>query len=69
MQNNKMYAQPAAQQPGVTGGVPVRTNLHAGLSWEELEQQLGSLWEQVSATVSGAVSSLGNNGSSSTPTA
>lgn len=68
MQNNKMYAQSAAQQPGVTGGVPVRTNLHAGLSWEELEQQLGSLWEQVSATVSGAVSSLGN-GSSSTPTA
>jgi hypothetical protein len=67
MQNNKMYAQPPVQQPGVFGGVPVRTNLHAGLSWEELEQQLGSLWEQVSTTVSGAVSSLGN-GSSSTPT-
>lgn len=68
MQTNKMHVQPTAQQPGVPGGVPVRTNLHAGLSWEELEQQLGSLWEQMSAAVSGAVSNLGN-GNSSTPTA
>lgn len=51
-------ARPAA--PG-TNAFPVRTNLRAGLSWDELDDQTLELWNQLSSTVGSAVDNVTPN--------
>jgi len=58
----------ARQQTTVPGGLPVRSDLRAGLSLEEVQQQISELWEQLSNSVSNTLSNLGG-GSAGTPSA
>lgn len=46
------------EQPEFLGGLPVRTDLRAGLAWDDLDDQAAALWQQPSAAVSNAVSSI-----------
>ena len=36
----------------------VRTNLRAGLAWDELDDKAGEWWNKLTSAVSGAVSNL-----------
>jgi len=67
MEVKKVHSHQTPQQPIVQGGLSVRTDLRAGLSLEEVQQQLGNLWGQLTNTVSGAVSNLsgGSGGTTS----
>lgn len=38
------------------GGLPVQTDLRAGLAWDEIDDQTADLWEQVAERVNGMVS-------------
>ena len=49
---NKQQAQPVP-----CGGLPVRTNLHAGLAWNDLDDQVQALWDKLTNAVSGDSSS------------
>ena len=53
------------EQPETLGGLPVRTDLRAGLAWDDLDDQAASLWNQLTSAVSSAVSNV----TGSTPTA
>jgi len=50
-------------QDATVGGLPVRTNLRAGLAWDDLDDQAAALWKQLSSSFSNAVSNI--RGSSS----
>ena len=58
----------APQQTIVPGGLPVRSDLRAGLSLEEVQQQISDLWGQLTNSVSNTLSNLGG-GSAGTPSA
>jgi len=32
------------------GGLPVRTNLRAGLAWDDLDDQASALWSKLTST-------------------
>ena len=49
-------------QPEILGGLPVRTDLRAGLAWDDLDDQAAALWQQLSDSVSNAVSSISGGG-------
>lgn len=68
MEIKSMDSQQAHQQITVPGGLPVRSDLRAGLSFEEIQQQIGDLWGQLSNSVSNAIGNLGG-GSAGTPSA
>jgi len=68
MEIKKMDTLARTQQATVPGGLPVRSNLRAGLSLEEIQQQLSDLWGQMSSSVSGALSNLGG-GNAGAPSA
>ena len=59
----------AGKQSGALGGVPVRTDVHAGLSWDELDDQVASLWQQLSGAASNVVNNLTGAADSTTTTA
>lgn len=60
---NKQHLQ--EKQPMVRGGLPVRTNLRAGLAWDDLDDQAAAFWGKLK----GAVSSATDTGTASvTPT-
>jgi len=40
------------------GGLPVRTNLRAGLAWDDLDDQATALWNKLSSAVSNAAGTL-----------
>ncbi len=42
----------------VFGGLPVRTNLRAGLAWDDLDDQAISLFNQLKDAVAGAVQNV-----------
>jgi hypothetical protein len=46
-------------QPEFLGGLPRRTDVRAGLAWDDLDDQAAALWQQLSDAVSNAVSSIG----------
>lgn len=50
------------------GGLAVRTDLRAGLAWDDLDDQAKNLWNQISSAVSNAVSG-GTAGTDTTSTA
>jgi hypothetical protein len=56
-------------QDATTGGLPVRTNLRAGLAWDDLDDQAAALWQQLSTSVSNAVSNLSGSSSDTSSTA
>ena len=59
MSNNPKNQHPATDdQPEFMGGLPVRTDLRAGLAWDDLDDQAAALWQQLSDSVSNAVSSV-----------
>lgn len=68
MEVKKNHTHPATRQSIVPGGLPVRTDLRAGLSIEEIQQQLSDLWNQLPNSVASAFSNL-TGGSSSTTAA
>jgi len=41
-----------------SSGLAVRTNLRAGLAWDDLDDQAAALWGKVTGTVSNAVSNI-----------
>ncbi len=42
----------------LSSGLPVRTNLRAGLAWDDLDDQAKSLWNSLTGAVSSAVNSI-----------
>lgn len=40
------------------GGLPVRTNLRAGLAWDDLDDQAAAWWNKLSSAVSNAAGTL-----------
>ena len=46
--------------PVVQGGLAVRTNLRAGLAWDELDDQAISLFNQLKDAVAGAAQNVNN---------
>ena len=42
--------------PAPAGGLPVRTDLRAGLAWDDLDDQAKNLWNQLSTAVTNLVS-------------
>ncbi|MEZ4868162.1 MAG: hypothetical protein R3C14_42940 [Caldilineaceae bacterium] len=48
----------ATKQPAKLGGLPVRTDLRAGLAWDEIDDQAISLWNQLTDAVSTAAQSV-----------
>jgi len=42
-------------------GLPVRTNLRAGLAWDELDDTAQDWWSNLSSSVSGAFNGSGDN--------
>ena len=49
--------------PAPAAGLPVRTDLRAGLAWDDLDDQAKSLWNQLSTAVTNLVS--GDSGTTS----
>jgi hypothetical protein len=55
-----------AKRPA-SNSLRVRTNLRAGLAWDDLDDKAAEWWNQLTSAVSGAVSNLtGGSGSSQT---
>ena len=55
MPSNRVNKQPiTAKQPLIGGGLPVRTNLRAGLAWDDLDDQAKALWGKLTSAVSSA---------------
>lgn len=59
--------QTLANKPAVLGGLPVRTNLRAGLAWDDLDDKAKELWGKLTSAVSGATSSTPST-TTTTPT-
>lgn len=53
----------------ISSGLPVRTNLRAGLAWDDLDDQAAALWSKLTGAVSNATSALTTGSDASTPTA
>lgn len=49
-QTQTLDRQPPAT---IAGGLAVRTNLRAGLAWDDLDDQVKNLWNQLTSAVSG----------------
>ena len=49
------------------GGLPVRTNLRAGLAWDDLDDQAAALWSKLTDAVSNVTSAV--SGDTATTTA
>lgn len=47
-----------APQATATKGFPVRTNLRAGLAWDDMDDEAKELWNKLSCTVANATNSL-----------
>lgn len=45
-------------QPMSLSGLPVRTNLRAGLAWDDLDDQAKALWNQLTSSLSKAADSV-----------
>ncbi|MCE7986005.1 MAG: hypothetical protein DYG89_32915 [Caldilinea sp. CFX5] len=63
MQKKTVTSNVQGQQsamPVVQGGLPVRTNLRAGLAWDELDDQAISLFNKVKDAVAGAAQNVNN---------
>ena len=67
MEDKRIEIRQASEQTIVSGGLSVRTDLRAGLSWEETQQQISDLWGQLSNAVSGAFSNPGGDNAGNTP--
>ncbi|MCB0157306.1 MAG: hypothetical protein KDD83_04190 [Caldilineaceae bacterium] len=51
------YNEPRTEcTPAPAAGLPVRTDLRAGLAWDDLDDQAKNLWNQISSAVTNAVS-------------
>jgi hypothetical protein len=65
---NKRNALTKGQAPHtatpINGGLAVRTNLRAGLAWDDLDDQAAALWDKLT----GAVSALTTDSSTTTAT-
>lgn len=56
---NNAQPQPAAISPMPhCGGLPVRTNLRAGLAWDDLDDQAISLFNKLKDAVAGAAQNV-----------
>ncbi len=51
-------ATPAPKQPARRGGLPVRTNLRAGLAWDDLDDQAQALWQQLTSAVTNTANAV-----------
>ncbi|MBI1296935.1 hypothetical protein GC175_18440 [bacterium] len=60
---------PRIDQDATIGGLLVRTDLRAGLSWDELDDQAAALWQQLTTSISNAVSSVSGSSSNTSSTA
>lgn len=66
MMNNETNKQMlTAAQPVRNGGLAVRTNLRAGLAWDDLDDQAAALFGKLSSAVSNITSSLTSGADSS----
>jgi|GEM_PF-2391599 len=52
-----------------SAGLPVRTNLRAGLAWDDLDDQAAALWGKLTGAVSNASHALTAGGDASKPAA
>ena len=67
MTSNWQAPQPRFQrQPLPHGGPPVRTNLRAGLAWDDLDDQAQALWDKLTKTVTSATKALTGNSDTNT---
>lgn len=48
----------APKQPVHRSGLPVRTNLRAGLAWDDLDDKAKALWSQLTGAVSNAADTV-----------
>ncbi len=55
---NPVNKQLAANQSVLCGGLPVRTNLRAGLAWDDLDDQAKALWGKLTSAVSSAADTV-----------
>ena len=68
--NNELNKQPlTVPQPVRNGGLAVRTNLRAGLAWDDLDDQAAALFGKLSSAVSNITSSLTSGTDASKPAA
>jgi hypothetical protein len=59
MPSNLVDKQPiAAKQLMIRGGLRVRTNLRAGLAWDDLDDQAKALWGKLTGAVSSAADTV-----------
>lgn len=59
MQSNFVSKQPKIiNQPLPRGGLSVRTNLRAGLAWDDLDDQAKALWGKLTNAVSSAADTV-----------
>lgn len=59
MQSKFLHPQPVSpQQPARRGGLPVRTNLRAGLAWDDLDDQAKALWQQLTSSVANTTNAV-----------
>lgn len=65
MATQTMQGRVTGKQNTVLGGLPLRTDVRAGFSWDELDDQAAALWNQLSGAASNAISGL-TGGTSST---
>lgn len=62
---SQQFAPQQTKQTEVTGGLPVRTNVRAGLTMDDVTNQAQSLWNQLTQAVTNAVNSVtGSSGTS-----
>jgi len=54
----KQVTSPVQPQPPQIGGLPVYTNLRAGLGWAEVSDQGQALWGKLTNAVAGATAAL-----------
>ncbi len=57
------------QQPARPSGLRVRTNLRAGLAWDDLDDKAKELWNNLTNTISNATNALTGSSSTTTPSA
>ena len=48
----------AANQSVIRCGLPVRTNLRAGLAWDDLDDQAAAWWSKLTGAVSSAADAV-----------
>ncbi len=65
-QNQRNHTNRDERATNVVGGLPVRTNLRAGLAWDDLDDQAAALWGKLTSAVSGAMNSVTDSATSTT---